>query len=85
MNTQTPRSIVAVVVYTLALLSLIFFLTASWCGIQGIKLDPIYFNTGISVVTALVAILVNTRSGPGEPVKSETRTETIETHEPVKT
>ncbi len=84
MNTQTPRHIIGIVVYTMAALSLIFFCTVSACAIWKIEVAPMYYTAGSGIITGMLAMLVNTRSGPGEPVKSETRTETIETHEPAK-
>lgn len=75
MNTHTPKHIIGIVVYTMAALSLIFFSTVSACAIWKIQVEPMYYTVGGGIVTGMLAMLVNTRSGPSEPSKMETITQ----------
>lgn len=80
MNTHTPSHIIAVVVYTMAALSLIFFSTVSACAILKIEVEPMYYTVGGGIVTGMLAMLVNTRSGDkGDSTTSKTVIATEET------
>ncbi len=84
MNT-TPRHIVAIVVYTLAILSMTYVGTLAWCVIAGLPVQETLGNfchVGDTVIGAFTGMLINTRSGPAEPVQTATVTQTTETTNP---
>lgn len=82
MNTHTPPHIIAIVVYTMAALSLIFLSTVSACAVMKIEVEPMYYTVGGGIITGMLAMLVNTRSGSQGDTTTKTVIATEETQTP---
>lgn len=64
----TPKGITFIVVGTLAFLSIVFILTLAYCSIFQITIEGDTFKmAGASCLSALTALLVNTRSQSPDP------------------
>lgn len=84
MNT-TPRYIITVVITTLAVLSAVYVCTLAWCVVRGLSPSETlgsFSHVGDTIIGAFTGALINTRSGPSEPVKESTTTTTTQESNP---
>ena len=87
---STPPHLIAVVVYTFAILSALYVSTLAWCVMQSIAVDPVtqsaFSAVGAGIVGTFTGLLINTRSArPDVSEKTTIVTETPAKQTPEKT
>ena len=83
---STPPHLIAVVVYTLAILSCVYVGTLAYCVMSGVTIDQVVLTAfaavGGGIVGTFTGMLINTRSGAKEPTSSSSVTVTKEEVKP---
>lgn len=79
---STPKHLIAVVVYTLAMMSVLFLSTLCYCVIKAITIDPVFLPIGSGIIGAFTGMLINTRSSSVDATTASTVTVTREEQTP---
>lgn len=79
---STPKHLIAVVVYTLAAMSVMFLATLCYCVVEAITIDPVFLPIGSGIIGAFTGMLINTRSTSGDATSTASVTVTREQTEP---